>query len=238
MESLLRAGEISVNDYIKVKIPTVGEILDYGEKEYFGLLSSFISTPFEMMAQLHLAGFDYEKISEFELFTIMLMSAAESKADASIIFGDLELSSFVPARSVENGDMILAGKGGAVIDANIHYLVCEAIRRIIFAEKPTQKAGNKEAKEYLVKRAVEKFNRSRKKPYKPFLEDLVIAMVNAEQFKYNYEQAMGLSLYKLNASVRQILRKINFDHLMAGVYAGTLKYSELNQKDLNWLSQD
>jgi hypothetical protein len=238
MQSLLRVKEVAVNDYIKVKVPTVGEILDYGEREYYGLLMSFISTPYEMMAQLHLAGYDYEEITEFELFVNMLLGAANNKTDTSIVFGDLDLSSFLPAKSKENGDIVLLdAQNDRVIDENIHYLICEIIRKLLFSEKPKQRAGNKEAKEYLVRRAVEKYNRNKNKPYVSFLEDLIIALVNTEQFKYDYEQTMNLSLYRFNASVRQIPRKVNYDHLMSGVYAGTIKYSELNPRDLNWLSQ-
>lgn len=68
------------------------------------------------------------------------------------------------------------------------------------------------------------------------LEDLIVAMVNTEQFHYGFEDVLDLTIYQFNESVQQVIKKIDFDNKMHGIYAGTISAKDLNQNDLNWLS--
>ena len=77
-------------------------------------------------------------------------------------------------------------------------------------------------------------NRNRKQESQ--LEPLIIAMVNAEQYKYDFEGTRELSIYQFNESVRQIIKKVDYDNRMYGIYAGTINAKELSQDDLNWLT--
>ena len=88
----------------------------------------------------------------------------------------------------------------------------------------------------MIERTRLKQKRQAKKPYRSFLEDLVVAMVNTEEFKYDYRQTMDLTIYQFNASVRQIQRKINYNHVMSGCYFGTVDIKKIDQRELNWLT--
>ena len=90
----------------------------------------------------------------------------------------------------------------------------------------------------MIERARVKQKRASKRNKDSDLEDLIIAMVNASEFKYDYEGVLGMSIYQFNASVSQIIRKINYDNLMIGCYAGTVNVKELSQDNLNWLSNN
>ena len=45
-----------------------------------------------------------------------------------------------------------------------------------------------------------------------------------------------LSIYQFNESVRQIIKKIDYDNKMHGIYAGTVSAKDLSQDDWNWLT--
>ena len=62
-------------------------------------------------------------------------------------------------------------------------------------------------------------------------------MVNAEQFKYDFESVRNITIYQFNECVRQIVNKVNYDNRMHGVYSGTVNAKELSQADLNWLTR-
>ena len=87
----------------------------------------------------------------------------------------------------------------------------------------------------MIKRARIKQKRAAKKPKKSQIEDLIISMVNTEQYKYDYEGTLGLTIYQFHSSVHQIIKKINFDNTMIGCYAGTVDTKKLDQEALNWL---
>lgn len=220
-----------------LRVPTVGEVLAFGEQQFYGLATSLIATPFEMRAQLHLSGIDYETVSELELFFNILTGAIQSGQTLDLLFEGVDFSRMRMACDQTSGNLAMLDESGSVvIDADGHNAIADGIRKFLFLEKPKHVAGNQSAKKYLIERAVQKFLRQQKKPYKPVLEDLVIALVNTAEYKYNYEQTLGLNMFQFNASVHQIPRKIHYDHLMGGIYAGTVDSKNVSQKDLNWMT--
>lgn len=102
-------------------------------------------------------------------------------------------------------------------------------------EKNRRKPANPEAKEFMLKRARDKIRRHNNCTEASQLESLIISMVNTEQYKYNFEETRDLSIYQFNESVRQVIKKVDYDNRMYGVYAGTINAKELSQDDLNWL---
>ena len=70
------------------------------------------------------------------------------------------------------------------------------------------------------------------------LEGLIVALVNTEQFHYGFEGTRELSIYQFNEGVRQVIKKIDYDNRMHGVYApGTVSAKRFGAKDdLNWLT--
>ena len=100
-------------------------------------------------------------------------------------------------------------------------------------EKNRRKPANEDAKSICLNDVDQDERRNRKEVSQ--LEQLIVAMVNTEQFKYDFESVRNLSIYQFNESVRQVIKKINYDNQMYGVYTGTLNPKELSQDDLNWL---
>ena len=124
---------------------------------------------------------------------------------------------------------------GIIIDRAIHGQISSVLRKIHHLQKDRRKPANPEAKEFLIKRAREKMRRKKNRVEESQLESLIIAMVNTEQYKYDFEGTKKLSIYQFNESVRQIIKKVDYDNKMYGVYAGTVNAKELSQDDLNWL---
>ena len=70
-------------------------------------------------------------------------------------------------------------------------------------------------------------------------EKLVIALVNNQSFKYDYDSVNQLSIYNFYQSFQQIQHEINFNNVMRGIYAGTIDTSKLTDKSvLSWIKPD
>ena len=191
--------------------------------------------PIDMMVQLNDIGIDFTTINEYELFLLLFESLR--KKDTSLIFGDLDLSQFHMAINKQNGTIILINEvTGAKIDRAIHGQIASVLRKIHHIEKNNRKPANGEAKEYMIKRARDKMRRRKNGTADSQLEGLIIALVNTEQFHYGFEGAQELSIYQFNESVRQVVKKIDYDSKMHGIYAGTVNAKDLSQDDLNWLT--
>ena len=230
---LLYERELKVNDDISIVIPTVREVLEQ-EEEYYGLVSLITATPYDMMVQLDDLGIDFREISDYELF--LLSFEAIKSADAHLVFGDLDTTGFERMVNTHNGTLALTNKKtGLVIDMAIHYQICEALRAIHHLKKNIKHAGNVEAKDYLLERARKKLKRRRKKAEASQLESLIIALVNTEQFPYKFDEVLDLTIYQFNESVLQVVKKIDFDNRMHGIYAGTISAKNMSQDSLNWM---
>lgn len=237
--NLLKVKDYKVNDKISVHVPTVDEIFDFGDQKYYSVVQTLVATPFDLMVELDDIGIDYETITDYQLFILMMESIAVNEDDTSIFFGDLNLKDFQEAVNPQNGEKVLWSKDDdIVIDQMIALEICNAIRKIHFWEAPIGRAGNAEAKRYLIERNRKKKKRLAKKPYKSFLESMIISLVNTEEFPYNYETVMELSVYKLNASWRQIQKKKHWEQTMNGVYFGTVDTTKINLEKINWLSPE
>lgn len=233
IRNLLYNREYPINDAINIYIPTVGEVVDC-EDNYYRLISVLTATPIDMMVQLDDAGIDFTSIDEYDLF--LLMFTALKTMDTHLVFGDLDLSKFNTVVSKQNGNiMLLDEDNGIGIDRAIHGRIIEALRIIHHLEKNRRKPANPEAKEFMLKRARDKMRRRNNRTESSQLESLIIAMVNTEQYKYDFEETKKLSIYQFNESVRQVIKKVDYDNRMHGVYAGTINVKELSQDELNWL---
>ena len=235
-KSILYSKRYPINDHIHIEIPTVGEVFER-EDEYYGLISLIAATPKDMMVQLDDIGIDFMKINDFELF--LLSFGLLKSQDTSMIFGELDLLRLEMAVNQENNTMVLMDKErGVIIDRAIHHNICEAIRKIHRIKRDVRKPANDEAKKFMIKRAKEKIMQRSKRGYTggSHLEELIIALVNTEQFSYNLKEVLNLTIYQFSESVHQIIKKIDFDNKMYGIYAGTVNAKDLPQQDLNWLT--
>lgn len=237
--NLLRISDYEINDKIAVHVPTVNEIFDFGDQKYYSIVQTLIATPFDLMVELDDIGIDYESITNYQLFLLMMESIAANEENTEILFRNLDLKNFKAAKNTKNGERVFYDPtNDIVIDQMIALEICNAIRKIHFWEAPLGQAGNNEAKRYLIERKRLKKQRLAKKPYKSFLEGIIISLVNTEEFKYNYDTVMDLSIYKLNASWRQIQKKKHWEQTMNGVYFGTVDLNKIDLEKLSWLSPD
>ncbi len=234
-KSILYADSCRINDLISVKIPTVGEIMA-DEDTYFSCVSCIVSTPYDMMVQLDDIGIDFTQINDWELFCL-LFNGLKNK-DLSLIFTDLELKDFDLAINKQNGDTVLWNeKTGAVIDRAIHDQIATTLRKILFMEKNEKRPANDEARKFMIERARKKMKRRlRKQSSESQLETYIVALVNTPEFHYDYKSVLDISIYQFYVSLHQIIRKIKFDKLMIGCYAGTINTKEIDQKELSWIS--
>lgn len=232
--NLLYQRQYAINDSIKIVIPTVGEVID-NEDEYYSLISLFTVMPVDLLVRLDEVGIDFTEINEYELF-ILLFEGMKNQ-DTRLVFGDLDLSKFEIMINQQNGNVVLRDEeNGITIDRAIHSQIAGVLRKIHHLEKNRRKPANEEAKKYMLERARVKAKRNKNRKQDSQLEGLIIAMVNTEQYKYDFERTRELTIYQFNESVRQIIKKVDYDNRMHGVYAGTISVKDMSPDDLNWLT--
>ena len=103
---IYRGEDYVVSNYIKIHQPTLDEICNYGEREYYSMVYNLTATPQSMKVQLWDMGVDYTTITPFELFHNILYKAY-SQGKTSIIFGDLDFTKFQVMQRKDDESILL-----------------------------------------------------------------------------------------------------------------------------------
>ncbi len=225
-------NEIKINDKISIHMPKVKEIVE-NENLYYNLVSIIVAMPIDMMVMLDDAGIDFTTINEYELF--LLMFPQLKSQDTHLIFGDLDLSNFQLTINEQNEMPVLYDpENDILIDRGIYEQITFTLRKINHLKKDKRKPGNEAAKKYIIEKERKKLKR--KKEQESTLEPLIVSMVNTEQYKYDFAGTKELTIYQFNESVKQVIKKVDYDNKMHGVYSGTVNIKDLSSNDLNWLT--
>lgn len=236
MTNLLYSDHIKVDDEITLTIPTVGEVIK-SDGLYDAIVSTFTATPRDLMVELDDLGIDYNEIEEYDLF--LMLSESLKTMDTSILFGGLNFSRYNIAESPSGEIILLNEDTGNYIDKFKYMYLCDTLCKINFITRNNKKAGNNAAKSYLIQKERRKKKRAKRKAKKQEnpINGLIISLVNTAEFKYDYSTVLDLTIYQFNASLHQIIDKVNFDKLMIGVYAGTVDTKGMSPKRLSWIKQ-
>lgn len=236
MTNLLYSDHIKVDDEIILTIPTVGEVIK-SDGLYDAIVSTFTATPRDLMVELDDLGIDYNEIEEYDLF--LMLSQSLKTMDTSILFGGLNFSQYNIAESPSGEIILLNEYTGNYIDKFKYMYLCDTLCKINFITRNNKKAGNNAAKSYLIQKERRKKKRAKRKAKKQEnpINGLIISLVNTAEFKYDYSTVLDLTIYQFNASLHQIIDKVNFDKLMIGVYAGTVDTKGMSPNRLSWIKQ-
>ena len=234
ISSLLYKSSYEINKYITIQIPTVREIVN-NEEEYFSLVSAIIATPYDMMVQLDDIGIDFTTVTDWDIFLSLFEEL--KKKDLSLIFNNINIEDFYRIVNPQNGMVVLYNeKTNAIIDKEIYKKICNFLRKLLQLDKQDKKPANEEAKKFMIERARKKQNRRRRDQFHSQIEDVIISLVNTPEFPYNYESVLDINIYQLYSSLRQTNKKISYDNLMIGVYAGTVNTKEIDHQELIWMA--
>lgn len=229
------AKSYPINDKISLHIPTLGEILG-DEIIHYNIVQNLIATPYDMVVEFEEWGIDYFEVDEFRLFSEIFMGLKNH--DTSLIFDNLDISGFQLFNYKDSEELFLySQKQDIIIDKKVQQEIANAIGKIYSLKKSTKKIANAWALEAIVDRTRQKRNINKRKGNKPYLENLLVRMVNKEGFKYNFETSMDLNIYAFNKCVESIQVIQNYELTMQGIYSGSINYKDLKDKEsLNWLS--
>ncbi len=223
-----------INDKISIYMPTIGEIVEFGEKQYYGMIHTLTCIPSDMKSQLDDIGIDYMTISDFELF--MMLISTLSKESTELVFGDLDLSKFAPYLNKANNETVLYDvENDIVIDKLIYAKMVNYIRKIHNIKPKVEKAANKTTRRILIQLDRERINKSKNEPYKSHLKPLISAMMRYPGFKYKKNELKECGLYEFMDTVYGAQIYVSSTALLQGSYSGMIDTSKIDKKEFNWM---
>ena len=223
-----------INDKITILQPTIGDIVQYGERNYFSMVTTLCAIPSDLKSNLDDMGLDYEQVSDFELFMMLVSTLSVDKT--KILLGDIDLSKLRVYQNNQNGQTVLADKStGVVIDMLIYERIVNYLRKMHGLKKKVEHAGNKYTKKILIEEDRQNKKQNIEKPYKSFLLPLVSAIKCRMGYTKDYVKNMGVVEFFDTLSRLQIIQ--NADALLSGMYSGMIDTKKIDKKPLNWMRE-
>lgn len=226
--------DYSINDKIVIKQPTMRDVTDMGEQEYFSMVHTITANPTSMKVQLDSIGIDWNEIEDFDLF--MMLAPNMNKEQTSILLGDLDLSALRPYRNHENGDIVLANpESDIIIDKLIYQRIVDYIRKMHNIKAEVKHAKNKFTKKAMIEYDKQQMAANAAKEYKSYFVPVISTLQCKMGWTKDYILNMGIVEYFEIVARMQIIN--NADHLLSGVYAGTIDIKKINKKELNYMRE-
>lgn len=223
-----------INDKIRIKQPTIGQLINYGEAAYFSMVHSLTAIPSDLKSQLWDMGLDWNEVEDFDLFVMLSQTMTPDKT--GILFGDLDFSKMRPYRNPQNDEVVLADKEtGVVIDKLIYTRITNYLCKLHNITPKVEKAANKITKKVLIDEDRQKRTNVQNKPFKSYLLPMISSIKVKQGYTKDYVRNMGLYEFFDDISRAQIID--NSDHLLNGVYSGTIDMTKIDKKELNWMRE-
>lgn len=233
---LYLGSDIKIASGITLYQPTIGEIANYNESEYFSMAQTLCATPSSMKVALDDMKLDYMQIEDFQLFMMLCQSLTPDKTKP--LLGDLNLMEFKPYQLTDSEEVVLAnGKvdndGKPIIINQIIYdILTTYIRKMHGFKKQVDKAANAITRKVLIDDERKNAQRNKDKPYKSFLVPLVSSLQGRQGYTKDYICNMGL--YEFMNQINRVQIIVQADAALGGMYSGFVDTKKMDKTVLDW----
>ena len=218
--------------------PKVGQIMKFGEREFYSMLNVFIANTTMYRLQLWEMGIDWNKISNYELFCL-LIKTLETKS-TKLLFGDIDFQTFkIITIELPDDQGIQMYLYSPIHDITIDeqaYLNMSHYLRTMFGIFPKDEwARGKTTKQAIIWEEQQNFELRKNKPYRSSLLPLISSCVNHPGFKYKKSELKEVGIYEFMDSVHRLQIYESTTALLKGMYSGFVDTSSINKEEFNFM---
>lgn len=231
-----------VDDRITIHQPTIQDFINNKESNIYGVITPFITNTTGYRVQLWDMGIDWNKITNIELFSLMIknMNYQYSK----IIFGDIDFSTFKLYEKVKEGEKQLILYSPVMdleIDEDTRQKMCKYIQYAFFAFPPEEEfTSNKTLKQELINNDKQKILTQRKEQKGKKGQNLLSMIsfcLNHPGFKYKKNELRNICIAEFMDSVQRLQMYESTRALYNGMYSGFVDTSKIRREEFNFLRE-
>lgn len=242
-----------VTDKITITQPTIGNILDMGDSQFYNVIYTLCANTTSFRLQLWDAGIDWNDYSDYELFSNLIKGLQPE--DTYLLFGDLNLSWFEMVYDKENdcntliyiprdeeGNLLedYNYEDTIIIDETTYLKISDYLRHMFDIHPKNEFAKNKTTKMAIIEEErmnlenEKRKNKNDNSSNSPLLP-LISSMVNHPGFKYRKNELKEVGIVEFMDSVKRLQTYENATALIKGMYSGMIDASKINQEEFNWM---
>lgn len=241
-----------VSDKILVYQPTIGGILEYdkqfGESEFWSMLNVFIGNTTSYRLLLWDMGIDWNEISDFQLFSLLIKTLKVENTE--ILFGDLDLSSFdayikqVPNEEETNDEKESEPKQEMIlwnpeldieITEDIYNNIALYIRTMFNIFPKIEKAKGKTTKKWIIEEDRMNLANAKKEDTTSTFLPLIESCCCHAGFKYKKNELREVGIYEFMRSVQRLQIYESTTALLKGMYSGFIDTKGIDKEEFDFM---
>ena len=243
-----------VSDKIQVLQPTIGGILEYdkkfGESEFWSMLNVFIGNTTSYRLLLWDMGIDWNEISDFQLFSLLIKTLKVENTE--ILFGDLDLSSFdaymkqIPSKekfddkeeSEPKQEMILWNPELDIeINEDIYNNIALYIRTMFNIFPKVEKAKGKTTKKWIIEEDRMNLANAKKEDTTSTFLPLIESCCCHPGFKYKKNELREVGIYEFMRDVQRLQIYESTTALLKGMYSGFIDTKGIDKEEFDFMRE-
>ncbi len=227
-----------VNGSVTIKMPTVGNVMMYGEKLFNDTLSIFVTNTTSYRLALWDSGIDWNEISDFELFCMLYTKLDKGAVD--LIFDNLDFSKFELNKIEKDGaeQIVLYDKEDDIeINEDVYQYIHQYLQEV-FNIFPVEKiTHSKTMKEMFIRKDRAEYERVKDDVKGSSIQALISSCVNHPGFKYKLNELTELGMCEFYDSVKRLQIYESSTALMKGMYSGFVDSSKISSDSYNFMKE-
>ena len=232
----------SAKGKVIVLIPTIGDLVEVGEKDFYATLNIFITNTTAYRLMLHEINLDWNVVTDFELFCMLYQKIDQNVANLlfdHIDFSKFELSTKQTIGSDEKTIVLYDKENDIEINEEVYQHIAQFLR-MVFNMQPEEKITDdpmlKEMYLHKDRRQLE-IEKTKKQKTDNSMLPLISACVNHPGFKYKLLELRHVNVCEFYDSVKRLQIYENTTALLRGSYSGMIDSSKIDKEQFNFMRE-
>lgn len=225
-----------VNDRIKIRQPTIQDYIDIGETNMYSTIAPFTSNPTSFRVQLWDMGVDWNKITDFELFA-MLIKTIEPEY-SKLLFYDIDFPSFdFVAKRVgeEKVPVLYSSTMDMEIDEQTYKKIFDYMCYMFNIHPDVEHCTGRTFKEELINNDRLKAAKRAAEGHESNLLSMISFALNHPGFKYKKNELREIGIVEFMDSIQRLQIYESTHALMSGMYSGFCDTSKIDKSQFDFM---
>lgn len=231
-----------INDKITIHQPSIQDFIDAdSESDIYNVITPFTANTTAYRLQLWDMGIDWNKLSNLELFSILIKTINSKYSE--LIFGKIDFSSFELYKKKSKGEEVLTLYNPNMdleIDEEIRTKMCRYIQYMFSSFPPEEEfTSSKTLKQDLINKDRQKQIQRKKELSEHGSEQSLLSMLsfylNHPGCKYKKNELRDVGYFEFMYNIQRLQIYESTHALFGGMYSGFIDLSKINRKEFNFM---
>ena len=231
-----------INDKITIHQPTIQDFINAeSESDIYNVITPFTANTTAYRLQLWDLGIDWNKISNIELFSI-LIKTIKSK-HSKIIFGDLDFSEFNLYEKIVDNEKVLtlySPSQDLEINQTTMNKMCRYIQYMFNTFPPEEEfTSSKTLKQDLINKdrqnQISRAKEIKENGSEQSLLSMISFYLNHPGCKYKKNELREIGYFEFMYNIKRLQIYESTHALFGGLYSGMCDLSKINKNELNFM---